>query len=60
MSLDKLKPCPFCGFEDVAVGTRCLHGEVVMAEVACDCGMTGPPAEDENEAKELWNRRHGG
>lgn len=71
MSADELKPCPFCGFEDVCLdGDEWEHinGEDGYVEcfVYCPrCGAHGPHAfrydrgldMTQGVAMEAWNRR---
>ncbi len=52
----KLKPCPFCGSNELQV----LHIriKVLLWYVSCDgCATTGPEGRTESEAEELWNTR---
>lgn len=47
-----LKPCPFCG------GEALIAGGTKGRKIACrDCFAPGPPANDEAEARRLWNAR---
>ena len=57
----ELKPCPFCGSEDVDGGEFLPFGiPSVVPMVACDnCGCRGPFAATEEEAIEKWNDRKG-
>ena len=51
---DKLKPCPFCGNEDVH--TKFI--DRVMAAVECNyCGARGPVIYLELSATDAWNTR---
>ena len=63
----ELKPCPFCGKEDLFVGTDheidldLLSG---MFAVCCDfqnggCGACSGYRDTKEEAIEAWNRRDG-
>ncbi len=55
---DKLKPCPFCGSDQV----ECIkRGIVGWHWVVCwNCGTDGPRgATDSYEAIEMWNDRKG-
>lgn len=59
MSEVKLKPCPFCGSEDLEIEYSCLglRGKR-FADVACvECGVTMHGDCDE-EAIQHWNRRY--
>ena len=50
----ELKPCPFCGGEAEIKTTAskvCAWGKCKF------CGAEGAVSEDENSAKEAWNRR---
>jgi Lar family restriction alleviation protein len=63
--MDKLKPCPFCGGEDIAVRTKFIQekgdfAETIEAYCGCkSCGM-GAIEENEEDAIEAWNTRKGG
>ena len=49
----ELKPCPFCGGEDLTM-VECEE----MFFVGCyDCTTCGPAEETEEAATEAWNRR---
>lgn len=51
---DKLKPCPFCGSDDVKYIPR------IASFVKCkNCLTEGPAANSEAEAARLWNDRAG-
>ena len=48
-----LRPCPFCGSHAVVV-----EEDVVGFAVSCaDCDVSGPTGDDEEEAREAWNKR---
>lgn len=52
-----MKPCPFCGSKNLAVTSwddRGLGYEMVECQ---NCLGTSGPGDDEEEAKENWNRR---
>ena len=55
---DKLKPCPFCGSEDITIG-YCLRGDKTReAYIECiECGASGYPYTKEKKAIDAWNRR---
>lgn len=51
-----LKPCPFCGSEDIGP----ILGEYGLWWVDCDsCHACGPLGDTELEAITAWNRRVG-
>lgn len=56
-----LKPCPFCGGNDLYIGNR-FDGALLKAFVECaGCGATGSEVDlllgCEEDAAEKWNRR---
>jgi len=63
---DKLKPCPFCGGEDIGISriyidplsdplsSGRLPDEVYVGCISCGIGFT---EETEEEAIKAWNRR---
>lgn len=54
--LDKeLKPCPFCGSNDLFVERQTLATKVVQCN---SCGAVGPDDEKKSGAREKWNNRH--
>lgn len=54
LTMDKLKPCPFCGNRDV----RAILSRKEVGMVACYvCGGQLRYYGDEMKARELWNRR---
>ena len=56
---EKLKPCPFCGSENVKM-LRDSDMEYIEYQVfCCGCGTTGGEYTLENEAIENWNSRAG-
>ena len=50
----KLRPCPFCGSEELA-GTTSYPFCILCR----DCGATGPATHNAQEAAAAWNRRAG-
>jgi Lar family restriction alleviation protein len=55
--MEKLKPCPFCGSENVT-----LRKLDILRYIECrDCKATGPLNEvrDDRRAAQLWNIRSG-
>ena len=50
---EEIKPCPFCGSEDVEVFPN--YGRYFAA--CCDCGSEGPNKERKEEAIRKWNQR---
>ena len=64
--MTKLKPCPFCGNNDLkdmdieTTGRQSLHikNKVKSCFVHCwECGANGAVASTENKAIEAWNKR---
>lgn len=53
---EELKPCPFCGGDDLLASERDRGGY----QVICLCGATGPLEDTIEEAGEAWNRRDDG
>ena len=54
MNENKLKPCPFCGSDDVQIEEDCRTG---LTEIYCaDCGVSITRMH-EAEAINAWNRR---
>lgn len=47
--MDKLKPCPFCGSENLSVGS---FGNYIKCK---NCGTVGPDGSTLNEAFDKWN-----
>ena len=63
---DKLKPCPYCGSEELDISYHYMMGERngkrTGTQIYCKkCGAYGPMFkgrhEDENMAAECWNTR---
>lgn len=51
---EELKPCPFCGSDDLLVVSCAPLGW----QVECaDCYATGPAMGSQAETREAWNRR---
>lgn len=50
---EKLKPCPFCGGDDLRY---MFYGGCTVVHCAY-CGIDGPVGADDDEAAEKWNRR---
>ena len=50
---EEIKPCPFCGSEDVEVFSN--YGRYFVT--CCDCGSEGPNKEGKEEAIKGWNQR---
>lgn len=64
MNEKSLKPCPFCGSEDLSVKSRkgrvgTIHKvKFYRGWVVCNkCGATGSEAKSPNLVKPFWNRR---
>ena len=54
---EELKPCPFCGSEDIQHSYGQIDGNVRGYTILCrDCGYHVEDCEDES-AVEKWNRR---
>lgn len=56
-----LRPCPFCGMDDVTMDRTEYESEFGYAfyEVACGrCDIEGPGGFTEQEAADRWNRRN--
>ena len=49
--MDKLKPCPFCGNENVEANDRRIYAQVTCGR----CDAAGPCCNDLEEAIERWN-----
>ena len=60
--MDKLKPCPFCGGDDLDVTVGTPDREGIPTLITCaECGAGGPwvyqsPMQSEDACNE-WNRR---
>ena len=51
--MSELKPCPFCGYDGVA-----LIWDLDLCRIRCkNCGTRGPWEFSEDQAEEAWNRR---
>lgn len=50
--MKKLKPCPFCGSNDLDIERKCLF---FVTCYKCDC--EGPAKKDKEEAIDAWNKR---
>lgn len=60
MNSTEIKACPFCGSDEISVGSRSDHPDESQAWVACHkCGASGPVAETESKAICHWNARAG-
>lgn len=56
----EVKPCPFCGCEEVYLFVDRFYTNHVMYFCTCgnsDCGCRAPSFEDEEEALKVWNER---
>ena len=54
MSVTKLKPCPCCGSDDIAVPYRPMYGISVECQ---KCGLRTPTLMSAQTAVRRWNRR---
>ena len=55
---DELKPCPFCGSEDVQEAGP-LGFSQSWVVFCLDCAIEGPKREAQADAIAAWNRRAG-
>lgn len=55
--MTKLKPCPFCGSEDIDCQNYCRGGNVWFVQCR-ECGATFPDFDSKEEAVGVWNKRH--
>ena len=59
-----MKPCPFCGSDDVGYGYGTRPDGRELAMIACsNCGANGPvrtyeSGGDDDEAEASWDKRH--
>jgi Lar family restriction alleviation protein len=55
--MTKLKPCPFCGSDDIEITRQPEFDDSSKVKVGrcMDCGTYGPWTN--NNADELWNKR---
>ena len=59
-----MKPCPFCGSDDVGYGYRTRPDGRELAMISCsNCGANGPTRTyasqwDDDEAEASWDKRH--
>ena len=53
-----LKPCPFCGSDDVALFTVPAENGVSVIAGCCNCGAKTTNCFNENDASKAWNERH--
>jgi Lar family restriction alleviation protein len=58
--LEALKPCPFCGSDNVSASySTNLDNVICHRFVECeDCAACGPTDPDETRAIAAWNTRH--
>jgi Lar family restriction alleviation protein len=54
-TMAELKPCPFCGWDDLAI----LPDDAKKFVYCCKCDTCGPSCETRRESIEAWNRRDG-
>lgn len=57
MSVEKLKPCPFCGNEYISV-VPAAHKCVYWCKCE-ECGVSTNCLDDKQKAIDFWNRRVG-
>lgn len=59
-----MKPCPFCGSDDVGYGYRAHPDGRDLTMITCsNCGANGPVRAyasrwDDDEAEASWDKRH--
>lgn len=53
----KLKPCPFCGSEDVELNSYLIGNKYLFFVTDTECLADGPVFGTEEEAIAAWNRR---
>lgn len=56
---DTIKPCPFCGSEDVTIDYVMTPTGRCINVLCCDCTACGPMVGAEPEAIAAWNQRAG-
>jgi Lar family restriction alleviation protein len=61
MSEVKLKPCPFCGKNEISIWCADTVNHMTRYMIGCECGarMNGIMDEDKENVIERWNRRAG-
>lgn len=58
MTETKLKPCPFCGSENVWIAENRMDYLFIGYSVHCNgCGVETSYTKDKDKAIERWNRR---
>lgn len=56
--MTELKPCPFCGGDEIYLTVASTVGKVYWAKVDCNRCFCGTSKKDtEEDAIEAWNRR---
>jgi Lar family restriction alleviation protein len=53
----ELRNCPFCGNDDAELRTVEAYPYRRIAVFCCCCEATGPSAQAQDRAAELWNSR---
>jgi len=56
MSIEPLRPCPFCGSESIDMFEGMVGG-VYAAAMCRTCHASGPEGSTREEAERLWNAR---
>jgi Lar family restriction alleviation protein len=55
VKIEKLKPCPFCGSEEIVAKDH--HGNGISYVECVECGTLGPYSNTVEDAIKWWNRR---
>ncbi len=57
--IEKLKPCPFCGGEDISLVRICNVNNDFYYVTCCNCGIFTVDYDKEWDSIKAWNRRAG-